>query len=52
LSEGQVQEIKDALRSNGGVSLPRETVNSLLSTDHYSRATNVSVRNELYVLAD
>lgn len=52
LTEAQVKEIQDALYSGNHVTLPRDTVSSLLSTDHYSRASNVSVSNELYALAD
>jgi hypothetical protein len=51
LSQAQVKEIEEALNS-GKISLPRATVSSLLSTEHYSRAIDVAVKNELYVLAD
>jgi hypothetical protein len=52
LTEAQVQEIQDALYSGDHISVPRETVSRLLSTDHFSRASDVSVRNELYALSD
>jgi hypothetical protein len=52
LTEAQVKEIWDALNTNDRISVPPETVSSLLSTDHHSRATDVSVRNVLYVLTD
>jgi hypothetical protein len=52
LTEDQVKEIHDALNSGDRVKVPRETVRQLLSTDHYSLARDVTVRNELYALPD
>ena len=52
LKDAQVKEIQDALYSGNHVTLPRDTVRSLLSIDHYSRASDVSVTNELYALAE
>jgi hypothetical protein len=52
LREAQLKEIQDALYSGNHITMPRDTISSLLSTDHYSRASDVSVTNELYALAD
>ncbi len=50
LTDDQVKDIRDALYSGSQLSLPRESLDSLLTTDHYSRANEVSVTNELYAL--
>jgi hypothetical protein len=52
LTEDQIKEIHDALHSGNRITVPRETVSQLLSTDHYSIARDVAVRNELYALLD
>ena len=52
VTAAQVKEIESALYSGGEVSLPRETIGSLLSTDHYSRVTDFAVKHELYAFAD
>ena len=50
LTDAQVKEIQDALYSGNQISVPRKALEGLLSTDHYSRANEVSVTNELYAL--
>ena len=50
LTERQVAEIEDALKSDKRISVPAETVASLLSTDHYSLAADMSVKNEVYII--
>ena len=52
VTESQVKEIESALYSGSQVSLPRETIGSLLSTDHYSRVMDFAVKHELYSFAD
>jgi hypothetical protein len=52
LTEDQVKTIHDALHSENRITVPRETVSQLLSTDHYSLARDVSVRSELFALPD
>jgi hypothetical protein len=52
LTEPAVKEIEDSLYTKDRASLPRKTIESLLSTDHYSRVANFVVKNELYALAD
>ena len=50
LTDTQIKEINDALFSGNHISLPRASLESLLTTDQYSRANDVSVSNELYAL--
>ena len=52
LTEAQLKEIQDALRSGAHLTVSQEIVNSLLSTDHYSRARVASVKHELYAFAE
>jgi hypothetical protein len=50
LTEAQVSEIQNALDARNRISVPREAIESLLTTDHYSKAIDVSVKHELFAL--
>jgi hypothetical protein len=52
LAEAQIEKLRGVISSEKLTHMPPETVNGLLSTDHYSKVKELDATTEIYALAD